>query len=131
MSDTFQEVGPKLDEITQKLDTLVSSIKEMTNEFTKFNENISSNLSKISTQITEYFKTLNETSQEDFEKSKKVLEDIEQNVDSQLHPPASNIADINNRLEQVFEILGVIVDPDNLQNNIIKINEFVKNLKAE
>ena len=131
MSDTFQEVGPKLDEITQKLDTLVSSIKEMTNEFTKFNENISSNLSKISTQITEYFKTLNETSQEDFEKSKKVLEDIEQNLDSQLHPPASNIADINNRLEQVFEILGVIVDPDNLQNNIIKINEFVKNLKAE
>ncbi|MBD3228484.1 MAG: hypothetical protein GF329_09875 [Candidatus Lokiarchaeota archaeon] len=129
MDENFEAIGSKLDGISQKIDKLYLSIKGLMVEFGKVNEAITDHLSKISNQITTYYQNLTDISTDDFERAKKMLSEIQNDLDAQLNLPNRNLIDLNEKLEMVLHLISKIVDPDELENQLLKIEGYIANLK--
>ena len=129
MNENFEKIGPKLDGISQKIEKLTLSIKGLILEFGKLNENISNNLLKISRQIITYHENINDSASDDFEKGKALLNEIQNDLDKYSNLPTTNIIDLNKKLEMVLSIIGNLVDPDTLQEKILKIKNYLIELK--
>ncbi|MHA1271627.1 MAG: hypothetical protein ACTSPY_17680 [Candidatus Helarchaeota archaeon] len=129
MDENFKTIGFKLDDISQKIDKLTLSIKALILEFSKINDDIKENLSKLSQQIVAYNNNLNDTSNEEFEKSKNLLEEVYKELENISKSPTSNINLLNNKLEAALEIISQIVDPNLLSAQILKLKNYLSKIE--
>jgi len=129
MDKSFESIGAKLDSISQKIDKLTLSIKALTIEFSKINENLVDNLSKISKQIVAFNENINDSSSKEFERSTKLLNEIYANINKFSDLPTSKISDISLKLESIFNTIEQIVNPETLNAELVKIKNFISKIE--
>ena len=124
MAENFASIGSKLDELSQKIDKLNINLQDTLLELLKINKNLTGNFKKIADEIIKFHKEVDSSCDDEYEKASEMLNKTYESLQDSSNP-IQTLKELNEKLKIVLQIIGHVMDPDQLQNQLIKIREFV------
>jgi flagellar biosynthesis regulator FlaF len=127
MSDAMQQLGKKLDEITQKLDIMTDGITKLTSTTQSLNEELGANLQKLAETIDRYIDSINQHSTDDFEITRKSIAQVTKEINSLNQATGiEQLMRVNQALTGLLSLLSQAVDPNSIQAKLSEITAFIK-----
>lgn len=124
MAENFASIGSKLDELLQKIDKLNINLQDTLLELLKINKNLTGNFKKIADEIIKFHKEVDGSCDDEYENASQMLNQTYESLQDS-STPIQSLKELNEKLKIVLQIIGHVMDPDQLQNQLIKIREFV------
>ncbi len=129
MSNDIQDIGTKLTEINTKLDNVGAGLNTLVETLSNLGQTIESSLQALVEKVNEYSNKITLQSQDDFEISKKHLEDVEYEINtiktSMLGP--AQIISMSESLYGLLEVLDAVAfDPNEIKLKLDEISKFIE-----
>lgn len=124
MAENFASIGSKLDELLQKIDKLNINLQDTLLELLKINKNLTGNFKKIADEIIKFNKEVDGSCDDEYEKASEMLNQTYESLQDSSNP-IQTLKELNGKLKMVLQIIGHVMDPDQLQNQLMKIREFI------
>ncbi len=120
-------VGQKLDEITDKLDALNENIAGLVNTITTTGQEIGENVKKLAEIIEKYTDSVMEQSKESFDRSRNQLLEISREINTLKRVTGiDQLMRMNTALQEILTLLQNSINPDQIQNQLFEISQFIK-----
>ncbi|NVM53029.1 MAG: hypothetical protein HWN66_04955 [Candidatus Helarchaeota archaeon] len=127
MSDPVQILGKKLDEITEKLETMTEGVSALINAIEKTNEGLGQNVKKLTETIGKYTDTMTEHLKQDFEYSREHILDVTREISALTRQTGTDqMIRISQALNGILTLLQKSVDPNLIQTQLSEIAQFIK-----
>jgi len=120
-------LGRKMDEITQKLDTIADIIENLVTITKTMNEQLGENVKKLVETIDKYTDSTNQRSNEDFELTRTCLADVTKEITTLNQATGiEQLMRMNQALNGILALLEQNIDPNSIQEKLLEITQFIK-----
>lgn len=120
-------IGRKLDEITQKLDTITDTIGNLITSTKSVNEDLGENVKKLVDAVEKYSDTINQRSNEDFELTRNLINDVTKEINTLNQATGiDQLMRMNQALSGILSLLEQNIDPNSIQEKLLEITQFIK-----
>jgi len=124
-------LGRKLDEITQKLDGIKDTIENLVAGMKGMNEELGENVKKLIETIEKYADTTNQRSSEDFELTRKFINDITKEINTLNQATGiDQLMRMNQALNGILSLLEQNIDPNSIQEKLLEVTQFIKQYRG-
>jgi len=133
MSDKIEDIGNKLTDINTKLDSVGAGLNTLVETLTSLGQTIETSLNGLVQKVNEYSQKITLQSQDDFDISKKSLEDVGYEINSVRTSMlgTSQILSMSESLYGLLEVLDTVAfDPKEIKLKLQEISEFIEEKKG-
>jgi len=133
MGEKIQEIGDKLTDINTKLDTVGAGLNSLVETLTSLGQTIESSLNGLVEKVNIYSEKITLQSQDDFDISKRNLEDVGYEINSIRTSMlgTSQIISMSESLYGLLEVLDTVAfDPKEVKLKFQEISEFIEEKKG-